>query len=399
MVSILFFIKRKKLLKDGTASIFVRVTFNRLSAEVTTGRSVMPSHWVATKGRAKGNTLVNKQTNSFLDQMEYTLHDLTLQIQREGKQVSAKEILDRYKYLNAPKPKTGILALYAEHNQELKELVDISVALATYKRHETSLKLFHEFLLYKYQVEDVDISEIDVEMLQKYQHYLMTVRHNSNNTTVKYIRNLGKILKLAVSRKLITASPTEELKLKMEPVDKGFLTQEELTRLANKDFNIVRLEQVRDVFLFCCYTGLAYIDVYSLSINDITEENGRLWIRKSRYKTNVMYHVPILKPAKEILDKYASLSHKEGKLLPVLSNQKMNAYLKEIAGIVGISKDLTTHLARHTFATTVTLANQVSIENVSTMLGHSSIRMTQHYARVLDASIEHEMLNVEKCYE
>lgn len=399
MVSILFFIKRKKLLKDGTASIFVRVTFNRLSAEVTTGRSVMPSHWVATKGRAKGNTLVNKQTNSFLDQMEYTLHDLTLQIQREGKQVSAKEILDRYKNLNAPKPKTGILALYAEHNQELKELVDISVALATYKRHETSLKLFHEFLLYKYQVEDVDISEIDVEMLQKYQHYLMTVRHNSNNTTVKYIRNLGKILKLAVSRKLITASPTEELKLKMEPVDKGFLTQEELTRLANKDFNIVRLEQVRDVFLFCCYTGLAYIDVYSLSINDITEENGRLWIRKSRYKTNVMYHVPILKPAKEILDKYASLSHKEGKLLPVLSNQKMNAYLKEIAGIVGISKDLTTHLARHTFATTVTLANQVSIENVSKMLGHSSIRMTQHYARVLDASIEHEMLNVEKCYE
>ena len=150
MVSILFFIKRKKLLKDGTASIFARVTFNRLSAEVATGKSVVPTQWVATKGRAKGNTLVNKQVNSFLDQMEYTLHDLTLQIQREGKQVSAKEILNRYKHLNAPKPKTGILALYAEHNQELEELVSISVALATYKRHETSLKLFHEFLLYRY---------------------------------------------------------------------------------------------------------------------------------------------------------------------------------------------------------------------------------------------------------
>ena len=399
MVSILFFIKRKKLLKDGTASIFVRVTFNRLSAEVATGKSVIPSHWVATKGRVKGNTLVNKQINSFLDQMEYTLHDLTLQIQREGKQVSAKEVLDRYKHLNAPKHKTGILALYAEHNQELKELVDISVALATYKRHETSLKLFHEFLLYKYQVEDVDISEVNVEMLQKYQHYLMTVRHNNNNTTVKYIRNLGKILNFAVSRKLIAASPTEELKLKVEPVDKGFLTQEELTRLADKDFSVVRLEQVRDVFLFCCYTGLAYVDVYSLNINDIAEENGRLWIRKSRHKTNVMCHIPILKPAKEILDKYVSLPHKDGKLLPVLSNQKMNAYLKEIAGIVGISKDLTTHLARHTFATTVTLANKVSIENVSKMLGHSTIRMTQHYARILDASIEHEMLNVERYYE
>lgn len=399
MVSILFFIKRKKLLKDGTASIFARVTFNRLSAEVATGKSVVPTQWVATKGRAKGNTLVNKQVNSFLDQMEYTLHDLTLQIQREGKQVSAKEILNRYKHLNAPKPKTGILALYAEHNQELEELVSISVALATYKRHETSLKLFHEFLLYRYQVEDLAVSEIDVEILQKYQHYLMTVRHNNNNTTVKYIRNLGKILNLAVSRKLITASPIEELKLKIEPVDKGFLTQEELTKLADKDFSIVRLEQVRDVFLFCCYTGLAYIDVYSLTTSDIAEENGRLWIRKARHKTSVMCHIPILKPAKEILDKYASLPYKDEKLLPVLSNQKMNAYLKEIAGIVGINKDLTTHLAWHTFATTVTLANQVSIENVSKMLGHSSIRMTQHYARILDASIEHEMLNVEKCYE
>lgn len=391
MVSILFFIKRKKLLRDGTASIFVRVTFNRLSAEVSTGKSVIPSHWVATKGRAKGRTLINKQINSFLDQMEYTLHDLTLQIQREGKQVSAKEILNRYKHLNAPKSETGILALYAEHNQELKELVGISMALATYKRHETSLKLFHEFLQYKYQVEDVAVNDVDVEMLQKYQHYLMTIRCNNNNTTVKYIRNLGKILNLAVSRKLIKDSPIEELKLKVDPVDKGFLTQEELVRLAEKDFNVTRLKQVRDVFLFCCYTGLAYIDVYSLTTNDIVEENGRLWIKKARHKTNVMCHIPILRPAKDILDKYALLPHKDGKLLPVLSNQKMNAYLKEIAAIVNISKELTTHCARHTFATTVTLANHVSIENVSKMLGHSSIRMTQYYARILDASIERDM--------
>lgn len=151
--------------------------------------------------------------------------------------------------------------------------------------------------------------------------------------------------------------------------------------------------------LLSCYTGLSYVDVHSLTANDIVEENGRLWIRKARHKTNVMCHIPILKPAKNILDKYSSSYHKDGKLLPVLSNQKMNAYLKEIAAIVNINKDLTTHLARHTFATTVTLANHVSIENVSKMLGHSNIRMTQHYARILDASIENEMLNVEKCYE
>lgn len=397
METILFFIKRKKLLKDGTASVFVRVTFGKLSAEVATGKSVLPSQWVATKGRAKGNTLKNKQINAFLDQMEYTLHDLTLQIQREGKQVSAKEILNRYKNLNAPK--IGILALYTEHNQEQKELIGISVALGTYKRHETSMKLFQEFLWNKYHVKDVAVNEVNLEMLQKYKHYLMTTRHNNNNTTVKYLRNLGKVLNLAVSRKLIISSPIEELKLKIEPVDKGFLNKEELTKLAEKVFEITRLEQVRDVFLFCCYTGLAYVDVHSLTEKDIVEDGDRLWIRKARHKTNVMCHIPLIKPARDILEKYAPLAHCTGKLLPVLSNQKMNAYLKEIASVVGIDKDLTTHLARHTFATTVTLANHVSIESVSKMLGHSSIRMTQHYARILDASIESEMLNVEKTYE
>ncbi len=397
METILFFIKRKKLLKDGAASIFVRVTFGKLSAEVATGKSVLPSQWVATKGRAKGNTLKTKQVNAFLDQMEYTLHDLTLQIQREGKQVSAKEILNRYKNLNVPT--NGILALYAEQKQEQRELIGISVALGTYKRHETSMKLFQEFLMFKYKAKDISVNEVDVDMLKKYQHYLMTVRHNNNNTTVKYLRNLGKVLNLAVMKKLIQSSPLEELKLKIEPVDRGFLNKIELAKLAEKQFDVARLEQVRDVFLFCCYTGLAYIDVHSLTADNVIEESDRLWIRKARHKTNVMCHIPIIKPAKDILEKYSIMAQTTGKLLPVLSNQKMNAYLKEIAAIVGIDKDLTTHLARHTFATTVTLANHVSIENVSKMLGHSSIRMTQHYARILDASIENEMLNVEQNYK
>lgn len=191
----------------------------------------------------------------------------------------------------------------------------------------------------------------------------------------------------------------EELKLRIEPVDRGFLNKTELAKLAEKEFGTFRLEQVRDVFLFCCYTGLAYVDVLSLTSDDIIEEDGQMWIRKARHKTNVMCHIPLIKPARDILAKYEGVLAGLNKVLPVLSNQKMNAYLKEIAAIVGIEKDLTTHIARHTFATTVTLANHVSIENVSKMLGHSSIRMTQHYARILDASIASEMLGVEKLYK
>lgn len=394
MVSILFFIKRKKLLKDGTAPIYIRVTVYKLSSEFATGKSVNPSHWLALKGRVKGNTLYNKQLNTFLDQQEYLLHDIALKIQQEGKQVSAKEISFRYK--GKDKPNIFLLSLYAAHNEQLKELVGISVALNTYKRHETSLKLFKEFLMAAYQQSDVNVNEVDLVMMEKYKHYLMVVRHNNNNTTVKYIRNLGKMFNIAVERKIIASSPIEQLHLKTMEVEKEFLTGGELELLSKKEFSIERLEQVRDIFLFCCYTGLAYVDVYSLTRKDIVKDGEKYWIKKARHKTNNMCHIPLITPALNIINKYSVHNQATGRLLPVLSNQKMNAYLKEIAAIVGINKNLTTHCARHTFATTVTLANNVSIENVSKMLGHKSIKMTQHYARILDSSIANDMLQVEK---
>lgn len=394
MVSILFFIKRKKLLKDGTAPIYIRVTVYKLSSEFATGKSVNPSHWLALKGRVKGNTLYNKQLNTFLDQQEYLLHDIALKIQQEGKQVSAKEISFRYK--GKDKPNIFLLSLYAAHNEQLKELVGISVALNTYKRHETSLKLFKEFLMAAYQQSDVNVNEVDLVMMEKYKHYLMVVRHNNNNTTVKYIRNLGKMFNIAVERKIIASSPIEQLHLKTMEVEKEFLTGGELELLSKKEFSIERLEQVRDIFLFCCYTGLAYVDVYSLTRKDIVKDGEKYWIKKARHKTNNMCHIPLITPALNIINKNSVHNQATGRLLPVLSNQKMNAYLKEIAAIVGINKNLTTHCARHTFATTVTLANNVSIENVSKMLGHKSIKMTQHYARILDSSIANDMLQVEK---
>lgn len=394
MESILFFIKRKKLLKDGTAPIYIRITINKITTEFSSGKSVIPSQWITTKGRVKGNNLLNKQLNSYLEQQEYTIREIIIAFKQEGKQVSAQDVSRRYK--GEDEKSTTFLALYEEHNTQLEQLIGKSVAKATYKRHCTSKKLFEEFLTTECKKKDILIREITSNLLERYKIYLMTVRNNNNNTTVKYLRNVGKILHLAMLQGIISASPLEHLTLKVENVEKEFLTAEELARLANKQFEIQRLEQVRDVFLFCCFTGLAYVDVNSLTSKDIVKDaNGQYWIMKNRCKTNTACNIPLLNPALRLLEKYYQVSMVSGKLLPVLSNQKMNAYLKEIANICNISKPLSTHVARHTFATTVTLANNVSIENVSKMLGHKNIRMTQHYAKILNESIAKEMANVD----
>lgn len=346
MESILFFIKRKKLLKDGTAPVYVRITVKKLSAEIATKKSILPSSWIAVKGRAKGNNLKNKQLNSFLDQLEYDLHDISIALQKEGKEVSSKEIFRRYK--GEDESNVSIVELYEEHNKQIESLIGISTAKATYLRHETSLKLFKEFLQSEYKKLDVLVKNVDITMLERYKHYLQTVRQNNNNTTVKYLRNIGKILNTAINRGIISSSPLVLLELKIEEVEKEYLTKDELESLIKKQFKMDRLEQVKDVFLFCCMTGLAYVDVAGLTSNDLVTNNGELWIKKARTKTNNMCHIPVLKPALSILEKYDYQNKVIGqKLLPVLSNQKMNAYLKEIANICGIRKNLSTHCARH----------------------------------------------------
>jgi len=255
MASTLFFIKRKKLLKDGTAPIFVRITVNRVSNEFAVGKSINPKLWIAIKGRVKNNTLLNKQLNSCLDQVEYQLQEIELNLQREGKQVSAKEISKKYK--GEDELNEQFLSLYDEHNDLIKGLIGNSVALGTYKRHCTSAKLFKEFLHAELKVNDILVRDVDIQLLEKYKYYLMTVRQNRNNTAVKYIRNLGKILHQAESTGAIKSCPIEQMKLRVNNVEKDFLTTEELSALSNHYFEILRLDQVRDIFQFCCYTFVA----------------------------------------------------------------------------------------------------------------------------------------------
>jgi integrase len=234
-----------------------------------------------------------------------------------------------------------------------------------------------------------------------FEFFLRSERKCANNSAVKYIRNFGKIIRICIANRWLTYDPFLNYKNKIKTVDRFFLTNRELQEISDRNLATDRLTQVRDIFLFCCFTGLAYADVKNLRKWDIvTGIDGEKWITIKRQKTDTSSRIPLLPAATTLIQRYAEHPQCEssGRVLPVLSNQKMNAYLKEIADICAINKPITFHIARHTFATTVTLLNGVPIESVSKMLGHTNIQTTQHYAKILDIKVGADMAILKKRY-
>jgi len=244
------------------------------------------------------------------------------------------------------------------------------------------------------------LQDINSMFVSNFEFYLKTTRNCCNNTTIKYIKNFKKIIRIALANGWMKADPFSNISYHLDEVDMAYLTETELKLLMNKNFELERLQQVKDVYIFCCFTGLAFVDVMNLKYTDIEDKDGRLWIKKKRQKTKNWCAIPLLEPALILMEKYRMHPRciAKGCVMPVITNQKMNAYLKEISDLSGIKKNLSTHTARHTFATTVTLANQVSMEVVSKMLGHSGINMTKKYARVVDDLINRDMQKLTGMY-
>jgi site-specific recombinase XerD len=252
---------------------------------------------------------------------------------------------------------------------------------------------------YKFRVSDILLSDIKISFPFDFEHFLTTKHGLSNNSAMKYIRIFKRITKLAVDQCWLSANPVSQFRCSFDEPARERLTMKEIMTLYHKDISIARLKEVRDVFVFCCFTGFSYIDMYNLTPqNIVTGIDGAKWISKNREKTKTNEHIPLLPIALEILNSYKNDYYCQSKnqLLPVNSNQRYNAYLKEIATICDIKKRLTTHVARHTFATAVTLENDVPIETVSQMLGHKSIRTTQIYAKVTHRKISNNMKELEK---
>jgi site-specific recombinase XerD len=391
-VSILFYAKKAKAAANGLVPIYTRITINGKRIELSTNRFVEISKWSTEAGKMKGSSEEARSINNHLDILKSQIRDAEMELIHKKIYVTTETI--KSKLLGIDERARMLVPIFQDHNNKIKELVGKEYAPGTLERYTTSLKHTIEFMQWKYNVSDIDITKIDHAFITDYEFWLRSVRNCANNTAVKYLKNFNKIIKLCLANDWIDKNPFANYKSKVKDVERVYLTEAEIQSIIKKDFKTERLSLVRDIFLFSCFTGLAYIDVKNLTKSHISFGiDGEKWIFTHRQKTESASKIPILPVTQMIIDKYKNhpQCNNEDKLLPILSNQKMNAYLKEIAGVCEIEKELTFHIARHTFATTVTLTNGVPIESVSKMLGHKNLRTTQHYAKVLDRKVSDDM--------
>lgn len=391
-VTILMYLKGR-LNSKGERQIYLRITVDGKRKEKSLNRSVKSSNWNASKQRVKGSSESVRILNEYLNSEINKIYSIRQELIHRNVRVTVESLIN--KYSGVDEKKHMLLEIFKNENKKNKNIL----TTGTMKKYNSLLKHVEEFLKFQYKLTDIDIKDVDFQFVNNFDYYLRTEKNVGNNTTVKYVVTLKKIVKTALNNSWISKDPFLNYKVKKEKVETRYLTMDEIQTIYKKEISIPRLEMVRDVFIFCCYTGLAYIDALRLESNNITLGIDKsLWIAINRQKTNTISNIPILPIAQEIIDKYKNhpVVLNSGKLLPVPSNQKMNAYLKEIGDICGVKMQLTSHLARHSFACTITLSNGVPIETISKMMGHSNLNITSHYAKVLKSKISTDMANLKE---
>jgi len=398
--SILFFLQRNKASIDGKAPIYLRITVDGKRSQISIKRKIDINKWNNDAGKVTGNSADIRDLNRYLDTIRHKVYKIQHQLQEDDKRITS--LIIKNIYLGKEVKHKLLLKIFKNHNEQVEKLVGKDFASGTAERYRTAKKHLESFIKLEYEVDDIPVKDVDYKFISSFEYYLKTERNCAHNTAIKYITNFKKIMRIAYANDWIVKDPFFNWKAKLKVVDREFLSEDEVQKIIELNTSIKRIDQVKDIFIFSCFTGLAYVDVKKLSASDIVIGIDRQrWIKTKRAKTDTRSNIPLLPTAEAILDKYAALptNLSEDKVLPVLSNQKMNAYLKEIADLCGIEKNLTFHLARHTFATTITLTNGVPIESVSKMLGHKSLKTTQHYAKILDRKVSDDMKKLRERYK
>ncbi len=388
-----FLVRRGRANQSGLVPVFLRVTINGSRFETAVSRSVPEELWSPKAGRLEGKTKEVREANEYLNSISARVYAIQVQMSSSDFPFCRDEFMRQW---HGVKVETKmLLEVFKQHNEQVKTLIGSQYSFATWKRYVTSHGHTLDFLQYKYGISDIAVSQIKYEFITDYEFWLKSVRKCNHNSTIKYLTNFKKIINICLKNGWIERNPFVSFKMAKKEVERPFLTEEELQILATKEFAMPRVGQIRDIFLFCCYTGLAYADISKLKRSEIARGiDGEMWIFTHRQKTESASRIPLLPAALALIERYKDSPECiiKDKLFPVCSNQKMNLYLKEIADACGISKNFTTHTARHTFATTITLTNGVPIETVSKMLGHRSLKTTQHYAKIIDKKVSEDML-------
>ena len=386
--AILFFIRDSRVRKDGTTSIEVVLTVNGERCAFSTGKKVKSCNWDKNKQQVKGKDEEAQSLNNYLKAIKAKLYQKEAELLERGFVITAELLRDAYFDKVESLKEKSLFEVFEEHNQEQEKLVGNGVSKATYWISVYTVRLLKEFVQQKYKREDLYLRELNLNFIQSFHTFLRIDKRMAQNSSTKHLKLLKKIVNLAVANSYMATNPFITYKVEREPVEIDFLDEEELRKIINFDTPLPRLERAKDMFLFGCFTGLSYIDIKTLAPEHFEKDNaGRIWIKKRRVKTGVLSRIPLLPIAKLILDKYRGGE----KLLPIQDPADINKYLKDIAILCDIKKRITFHTSRHTFASTVTLANNISLEVVSKMVGHTNTRMTNHYAKLIDKCIGEQM--------
>ena len=378
-----FLIRKNKIKSNGKAPIYLRVTVDEKRKEISTKKEVAPEKWCVNRQRVKGNGREVQVINNYLDQIQREVLEAETQILKEGEEVTAEGI--KTKMIGEEEPKVYLIDFFEDYLRKMKELIGNGFAENTYKRYRTCLKHLKAFVQQEFSSENIALDELDLAFVRNFQHFLKTKdKPCSHNSALKYIDHFRKVINVALDHELTSSNPFKRFNSKYETTDPEYLNGEELRAIEKKSMPVDRVGRVKDVFLFCCYTGLAFTDVEKLTKEDVeVDKNGDQWLVVARQKTKEPSIIMLLPVPLSIIEKYKDDPEtSSGNLLPVISNQKTNAYLKEIAQLCGINKNITFHMARHTFGTTVSLENDVPMDTVQKIMGHKDIRSTMLYARV-----------------
>ncbi|MDB5135616.1 MAG: integrase [Mucilaginibacter sp.] len=390
----IYFTLKPEKEKDGKAPLYLCITVNGKRAYIALQQKISPKSWDTGKGLGKSGSIEGKAINVYLEGVRASVTDTYKYLQLEKKVITAE--LVKSAWLRTGDDEHTLDQISKYHN----EMSAGVLAQGTMKNYYTTQRYMVEFVKKQFKRKEFYLSELNYKFIQDFEIFLRNhqpVDHQkplTNNGIMKHLERFRKMINLAFRLEWIVRDPFEKFQLKYNRVEKEFLTAGELAALEQKEISLPRLAVVRDIFVFCCYTGLAFVDVMNLKPqNIVVGQDGGFWINTNRQKTTIPVNLPLLARPQNIMDQYKEniRAIAKGTIFPQLSNQKMNSYLKELAERCDICKNLTFHVARHTFATTVTLVNSVPIETVSKMLGHTTIRSTQVYARVIEKKVSEDM--------